>query len=92
MVTHEDIAERLEKGVEQFATIRASLASIDTTLKHHGEILQRCEKQIIALEADSNQRKGRDGVLAAIGRSPVLAWIVGIAAAAWAAFTHTTNN
>lgn len=89
MVTHEQLAERLDKGAEQFARISTALARIETTLGSHGTLLEKIDGRVVALEASENRRIGRDGVIAAILRSPFVAWLTGIVAAVGAYFAGT---
>lgn len=64
-----DVRERL---------IRIESNQLDRTVKDHSA-------RIDALERERDTRSGRDGVLAAICKSPAVAWAVGIVAAAWLA-------
>lgn len=76
-----DIRDRLGRVEQTMTRIEEGLKPIIASQADH-------ERQITGLEADANRRAGRDGVWAAIARSPLVGWLTaagaGIAAAvAW---------
>ena len=72
------INQRLYAGGENFAELKAMVAIGNADLK----VLSA---EVKALRSEADQRAGRDGVLAAIWRSPFMAWLAA-AVAAVAAF------
>lgn len=71
--------EMISRMQTQQADILVRLERIEA--KEHGEQLAACIARITVLEEEYQRRQGRDGLVAAFFRSPVVAWVVlGIAA------------
>lgn len=51
--------------------------------KEHGEQLAACLARVDVLEQDYHRRNGRDGLVAAIFKSPMIAWLVVAAGAVY---------
>lgn len=68
----------------QQADILVRLERIEA--KEHGEQLAAALARIDVLEADYQRRQGRDGLVAAFFRSPVVAWIAVAAGAVYTLF------
>lgn len=66
-----DVRERL---------IRIESNQLDRQVKSQGD-------RIDALERERDQQKGAQGVLIALGKSPVVGWLVGALVSAWAILT-----
>ncbi len=86
--THEDLLRRMDQSEQRSALAREGIAGalgrIETKLEAHGEMLNGIGARVTKLEADGNRRDGREGVLAALLRSPFVAWLAAVGAVAWA--------
>lgn len=79
------IHERLNAGQETFSEIRQSVARIEVDVAHlkDGDLrkmehIDRLHDRLSSLEAERQERRGRDGVIAAILRSPIGASIMAV--------------
>lgn len=93
-----DASDRLAKTVEnqgvQLVEIGKHLGNIDTRLGviesgTLGQWVEAIDKRLAVVEADQLRRQGREGVWAAIMRSPLVAWFItlgSVVAGAWAIF------
>ena len=61
------------------------VAEIVTSRHDFGVKLDKIENTVKDLVADGNRREGREGVIAAIMRSPFIAWFAAFGAVLWAA-------
>ena len=82
--THRQMWARMEEGGKLFAQLTEKVGSLDKVNIDHESRLRTNERQL-------SRSEGQQGVLAAILRSPVFAWLAGLALAAWA-FISNSNG
>lgn len=92
----QDVTVRLFEKIEESAAAghsnQLALVKIDGQLAGMadravtvGSRLDKIEVTVSALDADGKRREGERGVLAAILRSPFIAWLAALGAVAWGA-------
>lgn len=84
--------DKLEQNVEASHSNALAIAKIDgrvnvivTTRTTFSDKLDKIENTVSTLVADGNRREGERGVIAAVLRSPFIAWFAALGAVIWAA-------
>lgn len=85
------INERMEHGQDRFEAQSVMLAEIKSDVSYlkcadqkRAAHIDKLHDRIAALEVSENKREGLDGFLSLFLRSPAIAWLAALCAAAWA--------
>lgn len=78
------IRARLDAGTGMFAEVKVMIAEVKVGLAHMEQRHSAQAEEIKKLVVAEARRDGERGVLAAVLRSPFIAWLAALVAALWA--------
>lgn len=91
--------DKIEEGAAMGHSNQLALGKIDEKLAGMsdkavtvGNRLDKIEATVTTLVADGNRREGERGVIAALLRSPFIAWLAALGAVIWAAIKNTAPH
>ncbi|MGL5735493.1 MAG: hypothetical protein ACRCYS_11555 [Beijerinckiaceae bacterium] len=84
-----EVRGQLREIIHTMNAERSKLESVAVTLSKLDGVpakLVSIENRLTALEAERNRRDGAMGIVAALLKSPLIGWMVGVIATGWALF------